>query len=159
PSRSATRRKPVRATSRTTSASSTTSDRRSAACRDASRSWPCTRGALRGPSRDGPFPFSGPRKSGLTRCGRFRIDGPAPRGILGRMLAFILRRFGQAALVMLVVGICAFALFQYVGDPINNMVGQDATPAQRERLRTELGLDRSAPVQFASFVRRAVQGD
>jgi peptide/nickel transport system permease protein len=75
------------------------------------------------------------------------------------MLAFILRRFGQAALVMLVVGIGAFALFQYVGDPINNMVGQDATLEQRQRLRVDLGLDQPAPVQFARFLRRAVQGD
>ncbi len=75
------------------------------------------------------------------------------------MLAFILRRLGQAVIVMLVVGLGAFALFQYVGDPVNNMVGQDATPQQRERLHADLGLDRPAPVQFAHFVARALHGD
>jgi peptide/nickel transport system permease protein len=75
------------------------------------------------------------------------------------MLAFILRRLGQAALVLLVVGICAFVLFQFVGDPVGNMVGQDTTQAQREQLRADLGLDKPALVQFAIFVRHAVQGD
>jgi len=75
------------------------------------------------------------------------------------MVAFLLRRLGQAALVLLVVGLGAFALFRYVGDPVDNMVGQDATPAQREQLRADLGLDRSSMVQFARFAGRAVRGD
>jgi peptide/nickel transport system permease protein len=75
------------------------------------------------------------------------------------MLSFLLRRLAQAVLVMLVVGMGAFSLFQYVGDPVSNMVGQDATPVQRERLHAELGLDRPAPVQFARFVGHALTGD
>lgn len=75
------------------------------------------------------------------------------------MLSFILRRLGQAVLVMLVVGMGAFALFQYVGDPVNNMVGQDATAEQRLQLRVDLGLDRPAPIQFARFVGHALRGD
>ena len=49
------------------------------------------------------------------------------------MLAFILRRLGQALLVMLAVGLIAFALFRFVGDPVLFMLGQDATPEDRER--------------------------
>jgi peptide/nickel transport system permease protein len=75
------------------------------------------------------------------------------------MLAFTLRRFGQAALVMFVVGLLAFVLFQFVGDPVNNMVGQDATPEQRHQLRVDLGLDRPVPVQFARFLQHAARGD
>ena len=75
------------------------------------------------------------------------------------MLSFILRRLAQAVLVMLVVGMGAFALFQYVGDPVGNMVGQDVPTEQRERLRAELGLDSPAPVQFARFVGHALTGD
>ena len=75
------------------------------------------------------------------------------------MLSFILRRLAQAVLVMLAVGMGAFSLFQYVGDPVGNMVGQDASIEQREHLRAELGLDRPAPVQFARFVGHAVTGD
>ena len=75
------------------------------------------------------------------------------------MLSFILRRLAQAVLVLLVVGMGAFSLFQYVGDPVSNMVGQDATAAQRAQLHADLGLDRPAPVQFARFVGHALTGD
>ncbi len=75
------------------------------------------------------------------------------------MLAFVLRRLVQALIVMLTVAFIAFMLFQYVGDPVTNLLGQDATPAQREQLRADLGLDRPFPVQFAHFVGNAVRGE
>jgi peptide/nickel transport system permease protein len=75
------------------------------------------------------------------------------------MLAFIIRRLLQAVLVMLSVGFIAFMLFQYVGDPVTFMVGQDATPEERARLRSDLGLDKPWPVQFAAFVGNAAKGE
>jgi peptide/nickel transport system permease protein len=75
------------------------------------------------------------------------------------MLAFILRRLVQAATVMLAVAFIAFMLFQYVGDPVTNLLGADATPEQRTQLRADLQLDRPVPVQFAQFVSNAVQGE
>ncbi|NLD67176.1 MAG: ABC transporter permease [Limnobacter sp.] len=75
------------------------------------------------------------------------------------MLAFVVRRLLQAAVVMLVVAFIAFSLFQYVGDPVLSMVGQDATPAEREQLRSDLGLDRPFYVQFGHFLGNAVQGE
>ena len=75
------------------------------------------------------------------------------------MLAFIIRRLLQAVIVMLTVAFIAFMLFQYVGDPVNNLLGQDATPEQRIKLRTDLGLDQPFPVQFAHFIGNAVQGE
>jgi peptide/nickel transport system permease protein len=75
------------------------------------------------------------------------------------MLSFILRRLAQAVLVMLVVGMGAFSLFRYVGDPISNMVGQDASATRRAQLHAELGLDKPAPVQFARFIGHALTGD
>jgi peptide/nickel transport system permease protein len=75
------------------------------------------------------------------------------------MLAFIIRRLLQAVLVMLAVALVAFLLFQYVGDPVSQMLGQDATPEDRARLRTDLGLDQPFYVQFATFVGNALQGD
>jgi len=75
------------------------------------------------------------------------------------MLAFILRRLAQAVIVMLTVAFIAFMLFQYVGDPVTNLLGQDATPQQRAQLRADLGLDRPFPLQFARFVVNAVQGE
>jgi peptide/nickel transport system permease protein len=75
------------------------------------------------------------------------------------MLAFIVRRLLQAILVMLVVAFISFSLFQFVGDPINNMVGQDSNVAQREALREALGLNDPVPVQFVKWLGNAVQGD
>src|SRR5438874_1556939 len=75
------------------------------------------------------------------------------------MLGFIIRRLLQAVLVMLVVALIAFALFNFVGDPINNMVGQDTSLADRERLRQELGLNDSFVMQFGRFAWHAAQGE
>ena len=75
------------------------------------------------------------------------------------MLAFILRRLAQAVIVLLTVGIVAFFLFRYVGDPINAMVGQDTTGEEREALREKLGLNDAAPIQFARFIGNAAQGN
>src|SRR6476646_6569489 len=60
---------------------------------------------------------------------------------------------------MLTVAFIAFMLFQYVGDPVTNILGQDATPQQRQQLRADLGLDSPFPVQFARFVANAVRGE
>jgi peptide/nickel transport system permease protein len=75
------------------------------------------------------------------------------------MAAFILRRIGQAILVMLAVGLIAFALFRYVGDPVIFMLGQDATPEDRTRVTQQLGLDQPFYVQYARFVERALHGE
>ena len=75
------------------------------------------------------------------------------------MFAFIVQRLFQAILVMLAVALVAFSLFQFVGDPINNMVGQDATEEQREALRERLGLNDPIPIQFAKFVINTAQGE
>jgi peptide/nickel transport system permease protein len=75
------------------------------------------------------------------------------------MIAFVIQRLLQAMLVMLVVALIAFALFNFVGDPINSMVGQDTSLADRERLRQELGLNDSFVVQFARFVGHAAEGE
>ena len=75
------------------------------------------------------------------------------------MGAFILRRLLQAVIVMVSVAFIAFLLFQYVGDPVVFLLGQDATPEQRADLRRDLGLDDPIPKQFATFVGNAVRGD
>ena len=75
------------------------------------------------------------------------------------MLAFAIRRLVEAVFVMLTVALLAFLLFRFVGDPINQMVGQDTSTEDRERLRQELGLNDSIPVQFGRFVVRATQLD
>ena len=60
---------------------------------------------------------------------------------------------------MAVVAFIAFGLFNFTGDPVTFMVGQDATQEDRARLRADLGLDQPFYIQFGRFVGRAVQGD
>ena len=75
------------------------------------------------------------------------------------MLAFTLRRIGQAVLVMLAVGLIAFSLFRFVGDPVTFMLGQDATDEQRREITRQLGLDRPFYIQYLNFLGNAVQGE
>jgi peptide/nickel transport system permease protein len=76
-----------------------------------------------------------------------------------RMIAFVLRRLIQSVFVMLAVAFVAFALFNYAGDPISNIVGQDTSLQDREKLRQGLGLNDPAPLQFVRFVGNAVRGE
>ena len=75
------------------------------------------------------------------------------------MLAFVVRRLLQAVLVMLAVALIAFAMFRFVGDPVNSMLPENATTEDRRALRAQLGLDAPIPTQFQRFVRGAVGGD
>lgn len=75
------------------------------------------------------------------------------------MLIFLLRRLLQAALVLLTVAFVSFMLFQYVGDPVVFLLGQDATPQQIAQLRRDLGLDRPFWVQFWHFLGNALSGE
>jgi peptide/nickel transport system permease protein len=75
------------------------------------------------------------------------------------MFAFIVRRLAQAVLVMVTVAFVAFLLFQYVGDPVVFILGQDATPEQVAAIRAELGLDQPFFVQFWQFLLHAAQGE
>src|ERR671924_739285 len=75
------------------------------------------------------------------------------------MTAFILRRLAQAVLVMLTVGLIAFSLFRFVGDPVTFMLGQDATPEQRVEVTRALGLDQPFYLQYLRFVGNALQGE
>jgi len=60
---------------------------------------------------------------------------------------------------MVLVAAAAFLLFNYVGDPVNNLVGQEASFEDRQALRDRLGLNDPAPVQFLRFVGNALTGE
>lgn len=75
------------------------------------------------------------------------------------MLAFIVQRLMQSVIVLLIVALVAFSLFQFVGDPISAMVGQDTSLADRDALRHSLGLDQPVPVQFLRWVGHAMVGE
>jgi len=75
------------------------------------------------------------------------------------MLAYAIRRIAQSILVLLVVGLVAFSMFRYIGDPVDTMLGQERTQADVERLREQLGLDQPFFVQYYRFLEQAVQGN
>jgi len=75
------------------------------------------------------------------------------------MLAYIIRRVFQSVLVLLIVGLIAFSMFRFVGDPVENMLGQERTMQDVERLRDSLGLNDPFPLQYWNFLANAVQGD
>ena len=60
---------------------------------------------------------------------------------------------------MIAVALVSFMLFNFVGDPVDNMVGQEATFEEREDMRDRLGLNDPFIVQFARFLGNAAQGE
>lgn len=75
------------------------------------------------------------------------------------MISYLIRRVFQSILVLLAVGFVAFAMFNFIGDPIDNMLGQERTDEDVERLRGQLGLDQPFVVQYARFLLSAGQGN
>jgi peptide/nickel transport system permease protein len=75
------------------------------------------------------------------------------------MIFFIAKRLAQSILVMAVVSAVSFTLFNFVGDPVNNMVGQDATREQRLEIRLQLGLDDPIITQYTRFISNVIKGD
>ena len=59
---------------------------------------------------------------------------------------------------MLVVAFVSFSLFNFVGDPINNMVGEETSDEERAELRETLGLMDPIHVQFSRFIVNASKG-
>jgi len=74
------------------------------------------------------------------------------------VFAFIVSRVLQAIPVVLVVGLIAFAMFAYVGNPVTAMLGTDYTEAQRLALTQQLGLDQPFFVQYAKFIWAMLHG-
>lgn len=75
------------------------------------------------------------------------------------MFVYVVRRVFQSIIVLLVVGLVAFSMFTFVGDPVDNMLGQERTLADVERLRVKLGLDQPFPVQYYKFIINAAEGN
>lgn len=75
------------------------------------------------------------------------------------MLAFLVKRIGNAVLVMLTVAFFAFLIFRFLGDPVEIMVNESATQVERDELRARLGLNDGFLVQYARFVTNAAQGE
>lgn len=75
------------------------------------------------------------------------------------MISFVISRILQAIPVLLIVGLVAFAMFAYVGDPVTAMLGNDYTDAQRAALVHQLGLDQPFYIQDVKYIWAALHGD
>ena len=75
------------------------------------------------------------------------------------MLAFIIRRFLQALIVMLIISCLGFAIKQHVGDPVRELTGVSVSAAERDALREKLGLNDPFLIQYGRFLKNALHGD
>ncbi len=75
------------------------------------------------------------------------------------MLAFLIRRLGQSALVVALMATIVFFGVNVVGDPVDMLVAPDADQAERARVIADFGLDKPMIEQFYLFLKGAVHGD
>ena len=75
------------------------------------------------------------------------------------MLNYFLKRLFQSILVMLIVAFVSFSLFNFVGDPVNNMVGQEASDERRDEIRDKLGINDPIYIQFYTFIENISKGN
>lgn len=75
------------------------------------------------------------------------------------MGAYLIRRLLRTLLVLWGVSTIVFIVTRLSGDPIMLMVPPDMPRAQVEQVRHQFGLDRPLPVQYATFLGKAVTGD
>ncbi|HEU4974133.1 MAG TPA: ABC transporter permease [Baekduia sp.] len=76
------------------------------------------------------------------------------------MLGYFLHRLALAFVVLLGLAVATFLILHLVpGDPVLQTLGNRATPESIATARHQLGLDRSLPAQFWTFVSHAVRGD
>ena len=76
------------------------------------------------------------------------------------MLRFILSRIGQTIAVLFTVSVIIFALMRMIpGDPVLMMLGEDFTQDAYQRLRAQLGFDRSIVTQYLLWLGNILAGD
>src|SRR6478735_9120643 len=75
------------------------------------------------------------------------------------MIAFVLQRLLQSIAVLFAVGLIAFSMFRFAGDPVNQIVGVDTPYAERVAIRKDLGLDDPVAVQFLRYAGNVARGE
>ena len=75
------------------------------------------------------------------------------------MFGYFLKRLLQAILVMIVVAFVSFSLFNFVGDPIISLTGEDSSIERQAEVREALGLNDPIYIQFTKFLGNVIQGD
>ena len=76
------------------------------------------------------------------------------------MIAFVVRRLLQSAIVLVIISIIAFSFIHIIpGDAALVILGGEATQEEIENLRHELGLDQPVWVQYGRWFSNALQGN
>ncbi len=75
------------------------------------------------------------------------------------MLKYIVKRFVQMIVVLFVVSILVFMLTNFIGDPVDMLVPENATVEQVESAWARLGLDKPLPVQYGIFLKDVLHGN
>jgi peptide/nickel transport system permease protein len=75
------------------------------------------------------------------------------------MFNYILNRFLQAIPVLVVVGLISFAMFAFIGDPVQFMLGPESTEQERLELVARMGLDNPFYIQFLNYFWRMLHGE
>ena len=75
------------------------------------------------------------------------------------MQRYIFIRIGQAAITLVILSLAVFLSVHLTGDPALYLLGPEATDADYEQMKRNMGLDRPLPVQYASFLGNVVQAD
>lgn len=75
------------------------------------------------------------------------------------MASYLVTRLLHAVLVVWAVSVIVFALSHLSGDPGALLLPANASSAQVEQFRQDMGLDQPLPVQYLVFLERALHGD
>src|SRR6266536_2626738 len=75
------------------------------------------------------------------------------------LLPFLAQRLFRALIALWLVSTVVFVVMRLSGDPVPLLLPPDAPRSEMERVRRELGLDRSIPVQYAVFLRNTLRLD
>ncbi|MCW5720957.1 MAG: ABC transporter permease [Devosia sp.] len=75
------------------------------------------------------------------------------------MASFILRRLGQALLVLLVMSMLVFIGVYVIGNPIDVLISPDVTQEMRQRVIEQYGFDLPLWQQYVQFLQRLLAGD
>ena len=75
------------------------------------------------------------------------------------MFTYFFKRLLQAILVMVVVAFVSFSLFNFVGDPVISLTGEDSSIERQAEVREAIGLNDPVYVQFSRFLGNVIQGD
>jgi len=75
------------------------------------------------------------------------------------MISYVMKRFVQFVLVLLILSALVFALLHMSGNPTALLLPANATPEQIEQMSRSLGLDDPIYVQYCRYLMNLLRGD